>query len=588
MKTETSCGRTDVRIQRNSFRAWATLCVVVSACLRTHAQVPIPEDYLPAGRGEEYLQAAVRFLEQQAADRFAPRVAFDLYTVSSSMGQKAVAEAARSRLLFDYPQSFQAGYLYTTFEDAGNFRSFLNEQAEQQFEKNPAQLPEKFCQVYKIGLQRFRGSSELAGDFSLLLKAYAFSQITQDAELASLARRELSLKRIEVEEGPALETLDACMDRDLDPLDRVLRLNAVEDNADARFIKKVFMARLPAQMQADPRIIRIFAEDALRSKDFPGALAQIAKLPPDAQNDAQVLFWTARCQFAQGSDAAAVKTLGELYKLHPQSPWAASAKAYGEGILQLPANRKVHVEALHAFAKGMLEGLDVFQATLEYRAEPGDEVKYVVYLGVMQSQNYLEVSVRSKESFLFAYRTGGSESALFLKDQGKIYQFAQPGPIPAPRFNLEKKPDGTFYISADASIEPSFEHAKRKNEGLLNSPFLKTPEGLGLLFDYTIRKLGVCPLAPVATDGGRSFAWLVPRVGQPELDRLQFELGGEGSLKGIEFPQFRLAGVEYGPAGKARLTPPPWPQVPVEQEQELDAALLMQVFSSLAALASKR
>ena len=49
----------------------------------------------------------------------------------------------RARLLFDYPQSFQAGFLYTTFEDAEDFRNFLNERTEQQFEKNPAELPEK-------------------------------------------------------------------------------------------------------------------------------------------------------------------------------------------------------------------------------------------------------------------------------------------------------------------------------------------------------------------------------------------------------------------------------------------------------------
>ena len=103
-----------------------------------------------------------------------------------------------------------------------------------------------------------------------------------------------------------------------------------------------------------------------------------------------------------------------------------------------------------------------------------------------------------------------------------------------------------------------------------------------------MRKLGVCPLAPVATPGGRSFAWLVPRVGQPKLDRLQFELGGEGSLKGIEFPQFRLTGVGYGPSGQATLAPPGWPQVQVEQQEKLDGALFMRVFSSLAALASKR
>ena len=131
------------------------------------AQVPIPEDYLPSGRGGRVLEGRWAVFRKNASDRFAPELPLIFFTVSSSMGSNAIADAARARLLFDYPQSFQAGFLYTTFQDAEDFRNFLNERTEQQFEKNPQNCPEKFCQVFKIGLMRFKGSSELAGDFSL-------------------------------------------------------------------------------------------------------------------------------------------------------------------------------------------------------------------------------------------------------------------------------------------------------------------------------------------------------------------------------------------------------------------------------------
>ena len=85
------------------------------------AQVPIPEDYLPAGRVGEYVQAASSFLKNSPTDRFAPRVTFDLYTLFSSMGKTKEAEQLRGKLLLDYPLSFQAGYLITTFEDASKF-----------------------------------------------------------------------------------------------------------------------------------------------------------------------------------------------------------------------------------------------------------------------------------------------------------------------------------------------------------------------------------------------------------------------------------------------------------------------------------
>ena len=212
-----------------------------------------------------------------------------------------------------------------------------------------------------------------------------------------MARRELSLKRIEVEQGPPLKLWTPAW-TEIWPLLTGPKAKCGQRQYRRPFIKEVFMARLPAEAQAEPEL-SAFMPRMLRSRDFSGALAHIAKLPQDTQKEAQVLFWMARCQFAQSKDAEAVKTLGELFKLHPQSPWAVSAKAYGEGILQLPANRNLHIEALHSFTKGMLEGLDVFQATLEYREESSTEVKYWVYLGVMQSQNCRGVGTQ-QEGFL--------------------------------------------------------------------------------------------------------------------------------------------------------------------------------------------
>ena len=96
-------------------RHWLFLCLFWVTGLQ--AQVPIPEDYLPSGRVGEYVQAASSFLKNSPQDRFAPRVTFDLYTLFTSIGKTKEAEQLRGKLLMDYPLSFQAGYLITTFED---------------------------------------------------------------------------------------------------------------------------------------------------------------------------------------------------------------------------------------------------------------------------------------------------------------------------------------------------------------------------------------------------------------------------------------------------------------------------------------
>ena len=159
-------------------------------------QVPIPEDFLPSGSVGEYVQSASNFLKKNPEGRFAPRVAFDLYVLFSSMGKKAEAEQLRGKILLDYPRSFQAGYLITTFEDAGKFANFLDELAEKMFDKDPSGVPKGFCRLFKVGLQRFRGHPDLSENLSLLLKGYLFAQVAGEKDLGSQFRKNLALKEI--------------------------------------------------------------------------------------------------------------------------------------------------------------------------------------------------------------------------------------------------------------------------------------------------------------------------------------------------------------------------------------------------------
>ena len=563
-------------------RHWLFLCLFWVTGLQ--AQVPIPEDYLPSGRVGEYVQAASSFLKNSSQDRFAPRVTFDLYTLFTSIGKTKEAEQLRGKLLMDYPLSFQAGYLITTFEDAGKFAKFLDGLIDKLYKKEPAGLPKSFCRLYSVGLKRFRGHRDLSENLPLLLKGYLFAQIAGESDLEKQIRKNLALKQIEVDDPTEQELLEVSLSRTLTIEERILRLHAIEGEKLASFLKRVYLESLDAETAKLLSIQRVKIQNRLEDKQFSEVLGLINALPMEAKKASDIRFWQGLSYYGLGQDAEALKVFGEIYNENPQGAWAETVKAFGEGLLALSTSIEQQSVLIHQFIQAMLGETEVFQVRLVHEGEKENSTPLHVYVGVLPNQNFMEITFTKGNEMILAYRTTNVDSTLFFKDESVIHHFPNPGPILSPTMNVEKSEDGGFSFSAEASMESSFSAAKKKSQLLLDTPILNTQKGIEELLASTYRKHGICPLP--FSKAGDSFIYtgLLPNYQKPGLEKFQLLQNAHGRLVKMQFPGIQLTDLEYGPASTVQLTSPAWPEKSVQNHQQLDIALFLRVFAVLAEL----
>ena len=548
------------------------------------AQVPIPEDYLPNGRVAEYVQAASKFLQSSPNDRFAPRVTFDLYTLFSSIGKTQEAEQLRSKLLLNYPHSFQAGYLITTFEDAGKFAKFLDSLIQSKFQEDPKSLPQSFCRLYKVGLQRFRGHKDLSENLPLLLKGYVLAQVAKEEDVEKQIRKNLAIKQIEVEDETQQEILVITLSRTFSLPERIQKLHELEGEKLAGFLKTVYLEGLDPESAKLPAMQLIRIENQIEAKEFSDAIDLIEALPAESRNSLNVRYWKGFCFYALGKDAEALKEFGDIYNTDPNGIWSSTVKAFGEGILNVNEAMSQQADFLHRLFQSLLAETEVFQVKVVYEQSQSEKPPLYVYLGIMPEQNFMEVSFTSGNELIFAYRTTNVDSTLYIQNEALIHHFPKPGPILSPTFDLKKDKDGGFQFSAEASMETNFSAAKKKSQKLLETPFLNSKAGIQELLNYSYRNQGICPLQPQKVGDEIIHVGLLANKRKPAVRNFKMIQDASGKLVRMEFPEIQLTDFQYGSSANVKLTPPAWPQKQVKKHDQLDISLFFQVFSVLSQL----
>ncbi len=554
------------------------------APLATFGQVPIPEDFLPSGRVGEYVQSATSFLKNNPQDRFAPRVAFDLYVLFSSVGKVTEAEQLRGKVLMDYPHSFQAGYLITTFEDAGKFSKYLDALADSMFSKDPKGVPQGFCRLYSVGLKRFRGHPDITENLPLLLKGYLFAQVASENDLAAHFRKNLALKEISLEKDKERELVQIALSRSTSLEERILQLHAMEGDKLARFLKRVYLSSLDKPTANKASLGRVRILTFLEEKEHAQALGMIETLPDIEKNVPEVLFWKGLCHYGLGQDAEAVAALTRVYHMDPQGEWAETVKAFGEGILSFNQSVEQHADFCQGLVQSMFKEAEVFQVLATFGDESKGKSPMLIYLGVMPGKNFMEVTFTRGDDLFLAYRTTNVDSTLYFKGEEVIHHFPQPGPILSPSLDVERKPDGGFNFNAEASMEANFAVAKKKSQNLLDSPLLNTRNGLRELLAYSFRKQGSCPLPSRNSTNSVIFSGLLPTLQKPGIKSYSVEENPLGKIAKITFPGLQLSGLQYGLETEVQLARPVWPERQIQEHSQLDLPLFLRVFTVFADL----
>ncbi|MGA2232837.1 MAG: hypothetical protein ABSH22_18205, partial [Tepidisphaeraceae bacterium] len=203
------------------------LSMAASALAQTPAPapaIPEPEQYLSDGRYSEYVKDAQSYLDKNAAQPAAPRVAMDLLVTATVYNDQLSANKMRKTILAQYPTSPQAKYVIGELTDGGQFATLMSQVADDSFDTMPAGFADRYDQALRLGVARF-GASAL-GDGPGLDREFIISRLAGDGQMQQVLVDYLNSMK---ERAAVWEQVLADVLNDKPILDRLALLHAVPD-----------------------------------------------------------------------------------------------------------------------------------------------------------------------------------------------------------------------------------------------------------------------------------------------------------------------------------------------------------------------
>ncbi len=530
---------------------------------------PAFEEYAKKGNLAAYPKAALIYISQNPSSVWSPRLALDLLIVGELADGDALSIRSKNILCFSYPESSQTRYVLTTFEDAKAFRQFVQPTIAKVVDSHVEGDHRNACRLIRVAAMRF--GEELFNDVDFAIQACAFADTTADEALASLIRQK-HLSKI-VADGRRYELAQLCLDKAVTAEERVLQLGGLSQDGITRRVKKLYLAQLSEAKRASSPIMLLRAHEAALAKEYDTALRLLGQLPNELAHKLETRLLHAYCQLAIGSDAAALELLD---KVQGDDELAEYARNYRTGIVELASRKRAMAEAIKVLSDSMLSGpLTAFEASAKYTSDGG--VPLSLYIGLQPDRNTLELHVSRNSERLLAYRTTSDSSQLLFGQDKRILRYGKGGPIPVPSIELKRTLDGGFEFKCGAKMTSSMEEARAAGSRIVESPYLTTLRGIEELLDHAARRSSI--LSAPRREGEQITWGLFGRsLADGDFTELEITSNGPDKLTGIRFNDtLKVSDIRYSDEEGASLSPPAWPDVPVEERETIGMEEMMRV-----------
>jgi hypothetical protein len=530
---------------------------------------PAFEEYAAKDNLGGYPKAALRYISQNHDSVWAARVALDLLVVGELADGDALSIRSKNILCFSYPESPQTRYVLTTFEDAKAFRKFVQPTIEKIVDSPVVVDHQNACKLIHVAAMRF--GEELFKDVDFAIQACAFAETTADDALASLIRQK-HLSKIGAD-GRRYELAQLCLDKAVTPEERVLQLGGLSQDGITRRVKKLYLAQLSEAERASAPIMLLRAHEAALAKEYDTALRLLGQLPGELAHKLETRLLHAYCQLAIRSDAAALALLEEV---EGDDELAEYARNYRKGIAELASRKRAMAEAIKVLSDSMLSSpLTAIEASAKYTSDGG--VPLSLYIGLQPDRNTLELHVSRDSERLLAYRTTADSSQLLFGQDKRILRYGKGGPIPVPSIELKRTLDGGFQFNCGAKMTSSMEEATEAGSRIVESPYLTTLRGIEQLLDHAARRSSI--LSEPRREGDQiTWALCGRSLADGDFSELEITSNGPDKLTGIRFNDtLKVFDIRYSDEDGASLSPPAWPEVPVEERETIGMEEMMRV-----------
>jgi tetratricopeptide (TPR) repeat protein len=533
------------------------------------AEFLLAEDFLAQGKEQEYIAWARRFLTQNASSPRSPRVALDLYIVGVKVEDSDLQTEALRRLVFDYAESPPTALVLKLLgDDETDFRRFLMSEFGRLSPSRDA--ARRFVAAAAAGAGNWGTGFLSDGEFLL-----AVGLAAEGGEVDHLSR--FCRERLREWDEPLRSIAGTALDSSLPKVERISRLRSYENHSGARLCQQFLLGRLTRAERSAPPICLIEAEALLDARDFAAALAAVDRLAA-AQPEPRAAYWRAVCLAATGKHREAAEVFSQLGAEYPQEMLGATARQLAATLLTADDNLDQHVQVVHRIVQALRKQnptvieCRIHDVTAAARSD--------LYAGIDQGDGeQIHVFVQRNSQLVFGASLGKS-ARVYLPGETKIYEFQKCGAFLRPELRISREPSGQFTFSCSASISQERSALGAAMNEILQSHFLDSQEGLRQLVGRS-RELGAFPCPVRRRDGQIVLPWVAPGLQTPNLEAFEFVVEAPGKLSLSEVSDkgrpSTIATLRYGPKGSFELTPPTWPDLPIETHAELDARMVLRI-----------
>ena len=556
--------------------------LLVSAMLRG-AELPFPTPRV--NDLDDYLREAMTFVTKNPDSKHTPRVLMDILMVFTAGKKETDRDKIRRMLIAKYPESLEARFAITLFEDAGDYRDTLLKMFNDDEQGSKTGFGRGFLPRAMMGFRAYDTDIFKQSEFLVrsIFAAEEKGELRVKDDLMRLVRSD------EVGNDNEKELMKIAFDNELDHAAKIRAVHEKEDCGTKKFLTNYLVSRLSEKERNAFPIQKVFIESKLKSSKWDEAIVLIDRLNPrklSPNGSAHVQFWKGWALASHGTLTGADKTLATVMEKYGQTAWGRTAQTLRSALARQTDSLEANVNGLEGVIMTLGDDVEVLELKTDWDLPEGPVI-----------------------SVYFSYRKAASEVLLFLSRDGKVhlaYDFSPQRsrmytgadavtlvgtgqmPIFTPEFKFSESEDGRLNFSANAKQANSLEAGKSSLKSMLDNPLFNTRSGLTKLVGRST-KLGWLPTTATRDQQGRRvLEWISPKTSEPGFEKLRITTE-KGMLRSVESDDGFQLRCRYGKANEVKLNPPKWPRSSenVVDKQNFGIALISKALPAIVEIGSK-
>lgn len=375
------------------------------------------------------------------------------------------------------------------------------------------------------------------------------------------------------------------LDPALSPREKFVQLQPLAEPKLARSYQQLlYKEQLTDEDRATLEVRTVVVKNLLRERHFAAALEELRTVT-QLTDDSRMHYFHAWALASQGETAAALESLAALEQRSPKSPWTEAGKSLRPIVSSLDKSLLEHVRQVERLVQAFAASSpEVIEFVIERKSDRPLRLRWQFDF---QADAFTLIAQRGEQTML-AYDVNSKGCQYYVEGDKAIRFAATGGACPLFTFQHRLAPEGgqAYHFHFNSIPQGRFV-LLQSIRNLVALPTMSTTQGRIDWLRHAVRS-GALP-EPVTSEGGEPILrWRNLQLDRPEPDLTELFVTSDDRLRELGLGEkWRVRELAYGARSKTPLSTIVWPDLPVQQTKELQAADMMRLFSAFTSLISE-